>query len=239
MRAFDRKVALITGAGGGIGRALAAQLAEQGASLALCGRSEAKLLESVRLAEERGTEALVLPGDLADPACPFASVQRTVERFGRLDILINNAGEALSKPFEEVTLSEYDHLMAVNARAPFLMCQAALPYLREMKGAILNIGSVVSHKGYPLQSVYSASKHALLGFSKALANEVYKDGVRVHMLSPGGVLTGMVKMARPDLDPEALILPEEVAEAALFLLTRKTSVIDEIELHRRGKEPFA
>lgn len=239
MRALSGKVALITGAGGGIGRALAVQLAEQGANLALCGRDEAKLRESAHLAEARGAEALVLPGDLSDPACPFASVQRAVERFGRLDILVNNAGEALSKPFGEVTLAEYDRLMAVNARAPFLMCQAALPHLRETKGSILNIGSVVSHKGYPLQSVYSASKHALLGFSKALANEVYKDGIRVHVLSPGGVRTGMVHMARPDLDPEALILPEEVAEAALFLLTRKTGVIDEIELHRRGKEPFA
>ena len=130
-------------------------------------------------------------------------------------------------------------MMAVNVRAPFLFCQAALPHLRAARGTILNIGSVVSHKGYPMQSVYGASKHALLGLTKALANEVFKDGVRVHMLSPGGVLTDMATQARPDLPPEALILPEEIAELAVFLLTRKTAVIDEIQTHRPGKEPFA
>jgi NAD(P)-dependent dehydrogenase (short-subunit alcohol dehydrogenase family) len=239
MKTLSGKIALITGAGGGIGRALAIALAEQGVNLALCGRDEAKLMESARLAGVCGVETIVLPGDLTDPASPKESVRRAVARFGRLDILINNAGEVLSKPFEEVSVEEYDRVMAVNTRGPYLMCQAALPHLRATKGAILNIGSVVSHKGYPLQTAYSASKHALLGFSKALAGEVHKDGVRVHMLSPGGVLTDMVKKARPDLNPEALILPEEVAETALFLLTRRTGLIDEIELHRSGKEPFA
>jgi NAD(P)-dependent dehydrogenase (short-subunit alcohol dehydrogenase family) len=196
-------------------------------------------MESARLAGVCGVETIVLPGDLTDPASPKESVRRAVARFGRLDILINNAGEVLSKPFEEVSVEEYDRVMAVNARAPFLMCQAALPYLRSSKGAILNIGSVVSHKGYPLQSVYGASKHALLGFTKALAAEVFKDGVRVSMLSPGGVLTGMVTRVRPDIPTDDLILPEEIAETAVFLLTRKTCFIDEIEAHRPGKQPFA
>ena len=239
MRPLLGKTALITGGGGGIGRALAIQLAEAGANLALAGRDQRKLAESCALARTAGVEALMLPGDLTAPGHPAECVRQAARRYGRLDILINNAGVVLSKPFEAVTPEEYDAVMAVNARAPFFLCQAALPYLRETKGAILNIGSVVSHKGYPLQTAYSASKHALLGFSKALASEVHKDGVRVHMLSPGGVMTEMVKKARPDLDPEALILPEEVAEAALFLLTRRTGLIDEIELHRSGKEPFA
>lgn len=239
MRAFEGKAALITGAGGGIGRALARALAEGGANLALCGRNEAKLRESGRIAEDLGAGVLLIPGDLTDPACPAASVKQAAEHFGRLDVLVNNAGEVLDKPVESVTLEEYDRVMAVNARAPFLFCQAALPHLRAARGAILNIGSVVSHKGYPMQSVYGASKHALLGFTKALANEVFKDSVRVHMLSPGGVLTDMATRARPDLPPEALILPEEIAELAVFLLTRRTAVIDEIETHRPGKEPFA
>ena len=239
MRVFDGKVALVTGAGGGIGRALVAALAEGGANLALCGRSEAKLQESGRIAEDLGAQVLLIPGDLTDPACPAESVRRAVERFGRLDILINNAGEVLNKPIESVTLEEYDRVMAVNVRAPFLFCQAALSHLRAVRGTILNIGSVVSHKRYPMQSVYGASKHALLGLTKALANEVFKDGVRVHMLSPGGVLTDMATQARPDLPPEALILPEEIAELAVFLLTRKTAIIDEIQTHRPGKEPFA
>jgi NAD(P)-dependent dehydrogenase (short-subunit alcohol dehydrogenase family) len=232
------KTALITGASGGVGSALAAALAEHGVNLALCGRRGEKLTEVCALVKARGVDAVAIPGDLTDDAYPEECVRVAVERFGGLDMLINNAGEVLSKPFEEVTLADYDRVMAVNARAPFLMCQAALPYLRSSKGAILNIGSVVSHKGYPLQSVYGASKHALLGFTKALAAEVFKDGVRVSMLSPGGVLTGMVTRVRPDIPTDDLILPEEIAEAALFLLTRKTCSIDEIEAHRTNKQPF-
>ncbi len=239
MKALTGKVALITGAGGGIGGAIARILAENGADLALCGRNEEKLLETARLAEGFSVNAIALPGDLTAAGWPADVVRRTVTCFGRIDILVNNAGEVLSRPFEEVTPEEFDRILAVNTRAPFFLCQAALPHLRASKGAILNIGSVVSHKGYPLQSVYGASKHALLGFTKALANEVYKDGIRVHMLSPGGVLTDMAYRVRPDIPAEDLILPEEIAETALFLLTRRTGIVDEIELHRPGKGPFA
>jgi NAD(P)-dependent dehydrogenase (short-subunit alcohol dehydrogenase family) len=239
MKPFAGKTALITGAGGGIGRALAAALASGGANLALCGRNVQRLSESCEIVRAAGAEAVPLPGDLTEDGCPAACVRRAVNRFGRLDILVNNAGEVLSKPFEDITPEEYDRVMAVNARAPFWMCQAALPHLKAARGAILNIGSVVSHKGYPLQSAYGASKHALLGFTKALAAEVAADGVRVMMLSPGTVLTDMAWRVRPDLDPDALILPEEIAELAVFMLSRKTALIDEIQTRRPGKGPFA
>lgn len=239
MRNLYGKAALLTGASGGIGRALAAALAQNGVNLALCGRNAKALHEVCMAVQAAGVQAIALPGDLTEDAYLRECVQKTVEQFGALDILINNAGEVLSKPLDVVTPAEYDHVMAVNARAPFFLCQAALPHLRASKGAILNIGSVVSHKGYPDQSVYAASKHALLGFTKSLAAEVYKDGVRVHVLSPGGVLTGMVTRVRPDIPTDDLILPEEIAETALFLLTRNTCVVDEIEAHRPGKQPFA
>jgi len=240
MKQLLGKAALITGASGGIGRALAIKLAEAGANLALSGRDEAKLSEICALARTFGAEAVMLPGDLNATGQPAECVRRAAEAYGRLDILINNAGVVLAKPFESITPEEYDRVMATNVRAPFLLCQAALPYLRKTRGAILNIGSVVSHKGYPLQSAYAASKHALLGLTKALANEVYRDGVRVHMISPGGVYTDMVRMARPDLSPDGLILPEEIARIAAFLLESPgNAIIDEIEVHRPGKEPFA
>lgn len=99
---------------------------------------------------------------------------------------------------------------------------------------------MVAHKGYPLQSAYAASKHALLGLSKSLANELYQEGVRVHVISPGGVYTDMAKAARPDLSPDGLISAGEVADAVMFLLSLdKNAVIDEICLHRQGKAPFA
>ena len=184
--------------------------------------------------------ALTLPGDLLDDAYVQSCADRTVEAFGGLDILINNAGVALSKPFGETSIAEFDRVMATNARAPFILIHSALPHLRKARGRVINIASVVAHKGYPLQSAYAASKHALLGLSKSLANELYEDGVRVHVISPGGVYTDMAKVARPDLSPDGLISAAEVADAVMFLLSLdKNAVIDEICLHRQGKAPFA
>ena len=98
---------------------------------------------------------------------------------------------------------------------------------------------IVAHSGYPYQSAYTASKHALLGLTKSLANEVYKDGIRVHAISPGGVYTDMVKISRPDLTGEGMISPKEIADIVEFLLkNRGNAVIDEIIVHRIGKEPF-
>ena len=233
------RVALITGAGGGIGRAIALRLAEDHMKLVLVGRTESKLLETQRLVPD--TESLIVTGDLLDPAFPKACVEAAVMTFGKLDVLINNAGLAQSQPFEAITADEYDRIMNTNVKAPFLLTQAALPHLRASDfAAVINIASVTAHKGYPLQSVYSASKHALIGMSKSLANEVFKDGVRVHVISPGGVFTDMVRIARPDLSEEGMILPEDIAEIAAFFLEHRTnSVIDEIQAHRVGKEPFA
>lgn len=234
------KIALITGASGGIGSCIARRFAQDGISLALLGRSKEKLAATAASIREYGVETLLLPGDLLDDAyledC-FAAVK---ERFGGLDILVNNAGIALSRSFEETTMAEFDRIMALNARVPYLACHLALPLLRCSECAsILNIASVVAHKGYPLQSAYAASKHALAGFTKSLASEVYREDIRVHLISPGGVFTDMVRIARPDLTGEDMILPEDIAEiAAFFIEYRTNAVIDEICVHRSGKEPF-
>ena len=230
------KTALVTGGGGGIGREIAAQLKAAGANVAICGRNVEKLEAAARSIGG----ALTLPGDLLDDTYVQSCVDRTVETFGGLDILINNAGVALSKPFGETTIEDFDRVMATNVRAPFILIRSALPQLRKARGRVINIASVVAHKGYPLQSAYAASKHALLGLSKSLANELYEDGVRVHVISPGGVYTDMAKVARPDLSPDGLISAAEVADAVMFLLSLdKNAVIDEICLHRQGKAPFA
>ena len=230
------KTALVTGGGGGIGREIAAQLKAAGANVAICGRN----VEKLEAAAHAIGGALTLPGDLLDDTYVQSCVDRTVETFGGLDILINNAGVALSKPFAETAIEDFDRVMATNVRAPFILIRSALPHLRKARGRVINIASVVAHKGYPLQSAYAASKHALLGLSKSLANELYEDGVRVHVISPGGVYTDMVRVARPDLSPDGLISAAEVADAVMFLLSLdKNAVIDEICLHRQGKAPFA
>ena len=230
------KTALVTGGGGGIGREIATRLKAAGANVAICGRN----VEKLEAAAHAIGGALTLPGDLLDDTYVQSCVDRTVETFGGLDILINNAGVALSKPFAETAIEDFDRVMATNVRAPFILIRSALPHLRKARGRVINIASVVAHKGYPLQSAYAASKHALLGLSKSLANELYEDGVRVHVISPGGVYTDMAKVARPDLSPDGLISAAEVADAVMFLLSLdKNAVIDEICLHRQGKAPFA
>ena len=240
MEILKGKIALITGASGGVGSCIARRFAQDGISLALLGRSKEKLAATAASVREYGVETLLLPGDLLDDAyledC-FAAVK---ERFGGLDILVNNAGIALSRSFEETTMAEFDRIMALNARVPYLACHLALPLLRCSECAsILNIASVVAYKGYPLQSAYAASKHALAGFTKSLASEVYREDIRVHLISPGGVFTDMVRIARPDLTGEDMILPEDIAEIAAFFIEHRTNaVIDEICVHRSGKEPF-
>ena len=157
-----------------------------------------------------------------------------------LDVLVNNAGMALNRPFEQIGEADFDRIMALNVKAPFVLCQRTLKLLRQSEcPTIINIGSVVAHQGYVQQAAYAASKHALLGMTKALAKEVSGEGIRVHIISPGGVYTDMIAVARPDLTPEGMIQPEEVAELAAYLIAhRGNAVVDEIRLHRVNKEPF-
>ena len=241
MKTLQGYTALITGASGGIGSAIAKRFAELGLDLVLCGRSEDKLAAIRSTCEALGVRVALVTGDITADSFPGHAVQSALDAFGRLDILVNNAGMALSCPLEQTTTAQFDQIMALNVRAPYFLCQAALPALRQSdRATILNIASVVGHKGYPLQSAYAASKHALIGLSKSLANEVYEEGIRVHIIAPGAVYTDMVKIARPDLSSEGMILAEDVAEAAAFFVEHRTNaVIDEIQIHRAGKAPFA
>ena len=132
-------------------------------------------------------------------------------------------------------------MMDINARGPYLLCRYAIPYLRNGNTSfIINIGSVVSHKGYADQAIYTATKHALLGMSKSLARELQPDNIRVHMICPGGVATDLVSQARPDLEQSVLMQPQDIADAVLFLVTRRSNaVIDEINLRRAASTPWA
>ena len=241
MKQLNGKVALITGASGGIGTEIARRFAADGIDLVLCGRSAEKLEKTKAIAEGFGVQTMLWSADLTVDGVAADCVQAVLDRFGRLDILVNNAGMALSCPFEQTTAEQFDRIMALNVRAPYFLCQAALPALRQSDHAtILNIASVVGHKGYPLQSAYAASKHALIGMSKSLANEVYAENIRVHVIAPGAVFTDMVRIARPDLSDEGMILAEDIAEIAAFFVEHRTNaVIDEIQVHRAGKAPFA
>ena len=237
--------ALVTGAGTGIGAAIARRLAALGCTVTVVGRTEARLVETAKACDKAAagagfdTRALVHACDLKDEASILALVEALKEQ-GGLDILVNNAAVVQAGPLENVATDEFDAVMATNVRAPFILMRETLPLLRTSKAAeIVNICSVVAHVGYPNQSAYVASKHALYGLSKSFANEVYDDGVRVHVIAPGGVLTDMVAITRPDLVGTPMIVPDDMADAIEYLLCHRTdAVCDEIRLHRVTKAPF-
>jgi len=233
--------ALVTGAGRGIGRSIALALAREGARVALVARSAGQLADAQSEIAAQGGEAACFPADVSDEAGVIAMMRGVVEHFGRLDIVVNNAGIGLYGPLETTSADTWDRVMAVNARGTFLVCREAIPHLRRQRPAfIVNIASVVAVKGYANQSAYSASKHAVLGMSKALARELQADGIRVHVLCPGGVDTDMAGQARPDLDRSVLMSPDEIADAVVFLVTRRgKAVIDQIDLRRESATPWA
>jgi len=239
-KSLKDKTVILTGAGGGIGSAIAAKLAQMKMKIILFGGNNLEKLQKTRDMVAQYSSCLMLPGDLNDPEFVKNAILQSVDAMNGIDILINNAGVAQNTPFEEVTIEEFDRIMAINNRTPFFLTQQVLPHLKKSDMAtVINIASIVAHHGYPLQSVYSASKHAMLGWTKSLAREYYKENIRVHAICPGGVYTDMVKLTRPDLTPEGMIMPEDIAELVSFFIThRGNAVVDEIIVHRMNKEPF-
>lgn len=240
---LKNKAAIVTGAAGGIGEAICKKLAaDYGMNLVITGRKLATLEPLAEELRKLGAQVRIVVGDLSDIEFVDDIINAAVDEFGGYDVLINNAGLSHHCTVEEMDVKLFDSIMSVNVRAPFFLCQKSIPYLRKSDCAtIINICSVVAHKGYPFQSAYAASKHALLGLSKSLANEVYKDDIRVHVISPGGVFTPMIALTRPELSSDGMMLPEDIAEMAGFYLEMRKSnaVIDEMESHRVSKEPFA
>jgi len=237
---LDRKVAIVTGGSRGIGRAISLALAREGAIVVLAARSVQTLVEATQLVHAAGGRAEPVVTDLASEESIRDLVRVVEDKFGRLDILVNNAGITHSAKFEETETEDLDRCWAINARAPFILCREALPLLRQAEaGYIVNISSVVGVKGYPLQSAYTASKHAVRGMSISLAEELRGTNIRVHVICPGAVDTGMVGNVRPDIKKEDLIQPEEIAELVLYLVTQKgNAVVDELHIRRAAAAPW-
>jgi NAD(P)-dependent dehydrogenase (short-subunit alcohol dehydrogenase family) len=231
--------ALVTGAGSGIGRAVSRRLASLGCDVILVGRTPSSLEGTKALIDDVTGTGEVRTCDLTREDSIKALI-REVDGEGGLDILVNNAGIMVNAPLEKTRTEDFDAILATNVRAPFLLMREALPLLRASgTGEVVNICSAVAYEGYPNQSAYTASKHALLGLSKSFAREVFEDGIRVHVVAPGGVLTDMVATARPDLVGTPMIEPDDIADAIEYLICHRTNAVcDEIRLHRSTKQPF-
>ena len=234
------KVAIVTGASRGIGRAISVALAQEAATVVLAARSIRKLQETADKVTEAGGKAEIVVTELTEEESIKDLVKVTGDKFSRLDILVNNAGVTHSAGLEQTTIEDWERCMQINARAPFILCREALPLLKKSQaGYIINIASVVGVKGYPLQSAYTSSKHALRGMTISLAEELKGSNIRVHLLCPGGVDTELVQKVRPDIKKDELMQPEEIAELVLYLVTHKgNAVIDELHIRRATSTPW-
>jgi 3-oxoacyl-[acyl-carrier protein] reductase len=234
------KVAIVTGASRGIGRAISAAMAREDATVVLAARSIRQLQITAEQVIKAGGTAHIIRVELTEEESIRNLIQVTGEKLGRLDILVNNAGVTHSAPLEQTSTEDWDRCVSINARAPFILCREALPLLKKSPSAyIINIASVVGIKGYPLQSAYTASKHALRGMAMSLAEELRGSNIRVHVLCPGGADTDMVGRVRPDIAKDELIKPPEIAELVLYLVTHKgNAVVDELRIRRATSSPW-
>src|SRR5215216_5051614 len=211
------KSALVTGASSGLGRATAISLARAGADVALVARSAEELESAKAEVAKTGCRALTLPTDLAREEETSATVERTVEEFGRIDVLVNAAGTDVPGTVEELAVEGWDHTLAVNLRAPFLLSKAAFPRMRKAGGGlIVNISSVAGKKGWANASAYCASKFGLTGFTQALADEGKAYGIRAIVLYPGAMATSWGafspeerRQREPNEAPVTQVLPPE------------------------------
>ncbi len=220
---LEGKVALVTGASSGLGRATAIALARAGADVALVARSEEELEGTEQEVSKAGRRALVLPTDLANAEEIAAAVERTVGEFGRVDVLVNAAGTDAPGTVEELDVGGWDRTLSVNLRAPFLLSKAVFPHMRGANGGtIVNVSSVAGKKGWANASAYCASKFGLTGLTQALADEGKGHGIRAIVLYPGAMATnwgtfspeereeaGEAKEVRP---PTQVLPPERVAD---------------------------
>jgi NADP-dependent 3-hydroxy acid dehydrogenase YdfG len=221
---------VITGAGSGIGRASAAALAGAGARIALLGRRKASLEDSARACEAAPGDFLVLPADVADRASVDRAMARVLEEWGRVDILVANAGtNTRRRAIGDMPPEEWDEVIAINLTGVYNAVHAALPALREAKdGLVIVIGSTAGLQASRVPGIaYTASKHALVGFTATLRVEEREHGLRATAIHPGEVDTPILEKRPVPVTEErrqAILRPEDVAEAVLFAATRPPRV---------------
>jgi len=236
------KTALVTGATGGIGGAIARALHKQGASVAVSGRQKDKL---EKLAGELGSRVHVLPCDLADKAQVAGLVDQAIAKLGRLDILVNNAGLTKDNLFMVMKDEQWDDVIAVNLTSTFMLMRAAARSMMRAKtgfGRIVNISSVSGIVGNPGQGNYAASKAGMIGMSKSLAREVASRGITVNCIAPGFISTPMtdglnekqVAMIKDAIPAQKFGTPADVAAACVYLASAEGGYVTGQTLHVNG-----
>ena len=235
--ALTGRVALITGGNGGIGLGMAHGLAEAGAAIAIAGRNRAKSEAAAGELAKRGVETAVLEVDVADEISCRAMVDGAVERLGRLDILINNAGINIRKPPQDLALTEWRQVIDTNLTGAFAAAHAAYPHMQRLGGGkIINIGSMMSMFGAAFASAYAASKGGIVQMTRALATAWAKDNIQINAVLPGWIDTDLTRRAREEVSGlNSVVLmrtparrwgePGDMAGIAVFLASQASNFV--------------
>lgn len=231
------KVALITGATGGIGAEIAKKMKQAGATVVVSGRNTAKM------DAEFGDEYIKIPADLAQDGAAVELIMDTIERAGKIDILINNAGITRDTLLMRMTDEQFDEVINTNLRSCFKMCRAAImPMMKNRFGRIINMASIIGTIGGPGQANYAASKGGMIAMTKSIAAEVGSRGITANAIAPGFIKTPMTDVLSDDLKKTYLSQipagrfgePEDIANACVFLASDEASYINGQTLHVNG-----
>ncbi|ELZ18283.1 3-oxoacyl-ACP reductase [Natrinema thermotolerans DSM 11552] len=237
---LESKTAIVTGASSGIGAATCHELADGGANVVLAARSEERLSDlAADLEADHGVEALAVPTDVREESAVDALLAAAVDRFGGIDVLVNNAGLARSSDIESMTTEAYETMQETNVDGVFYASRAALPHLREREGHLVFVASFAGRHPRPSNPVYAATKWWVRGFAKSLAAQVGDDGVGISIVNPAevrsefGAADGESFAER--FEEGEVSEPEEVAQAIRFAASREGSSISELDINRRDK----
>ena len=229
------QVAIVTGAGRGIGHAIATALAREGATVVLAARTRQQLAETAAIRESGGA-ALAIPTDVTQDAAVEAMVEQAIAELGRVDTLVTAAGAASFGPVVGTKPGDWDAILAVNLRAVMVCCRAVLPVMiRQRRGTIINVASIAAQRAIPGAAVYTATKAGVVGFSRVLAEELRAEGVRVGVLVPGAVDTPLWDTIPNSPDRSRMLRPEDVARAAVLMASLPPgAALEELTLLPQG-----
>jgi 3-oxoacyl-[acyl-carrier protein] reductase len=244
MGTIDNKVAIVTGGGGGIGGAIVQRFAREGAKLTVADIDTTAAKASAANVADKGGDAISIATDVTHKKSVDEMVKAALDRWGRIDILVNVAGGADRKMVVDMTAADWDHIIDMNLKSTFLCSQAVLPAMLKQKyGKIVNISSIYGFTGNATRSSYAAAKAGVAAFTKSLALEVVKDGINVNAVAPGRITTPRVRSHYSDeawADAVAQIpmgrtgTPDEIASAVLFLVTDDNNYMTGQTIHVNG-----
>lgn len=237
---LENKVAIITGSGSGIGRSTALLFASEGASIVVVDIKKEDAAETVQMIHQNGQQAMSVEADVSKSDDTEAMVEQTIRRYGKLDILFNNAGIDIAKSIVDTTEEEWDRTMAVNLKGVFFGCKFSIPAMMDNGGGvIINTASILAHVASPNQAAYCASKGGIVALTRQIAYDYAQHNIRVNCISPGDVMTPMaINFFKSCENPEERLKffterypmkrfaePDEIARVALFLASEDSSFI--------------